>query len=129
MDLKRLKQGLGIASLLLASSQAGAWGPMQHKMVALVAQDRLSPRTLQAVQDILGGDIGLDKIASTLKPGLRRLSSRATQPDWARASAEPRVPILRITPRFYHFGLRLEHFVFSNNCPPKRGQIVATPFI
>jgi hypothetical protein len=64
MDLKRLKQGLGIASLLLASSQAGAWGPMQHKMVALVAQDRLSPRTLQAVQDILGGDIGLDKIAS-----------------------------------------------------------------
>lgn len=43
---------------------AQAWGPRQHKAVALIAQQRLSAKALKEVQALLGKGIGLDKISS-----------------------------------------------------------------
>lgn len=61
---RRLRRWLAIASLSLTTSQAGAWGPLPHRAIALIAQDRLSPRALGAVRDILGDGVGLDQIAN-----------------------------------------------------------------
>jgi|CXWL01.1.fsa_nt_gi hypothetical protein len=42
---------------------ANAWGPLGHKAVALVAQERLTPTARRAVYDLIGG-VGLDKISN-----------------------------------------------------------------
>lgn len=47
----------------VSAAPARAWGPLEHKAVALVAQDRLSPQARRAVRDLLG-DAGLDRIAN-----------------------------------------------------------------
>ena len=47
-----------IAALLLMTSVGGparAWGPEGHVVVAMVAEDRLAPKTRQAVRKILSG--------------------------------------------------------------------------
>lgn len=54
---------LAAAGALFLASQAGAWGPLEHKAVALIAQDRLSPAARRALRTLLGGDAGLDRIA------------------------------------------------------------------
>lgn len=54
----------GTASCLLAAAPARAYGPLEHKAIALLAESRLTPRARAAVQDILGPDVGLDRIAN-----------------------------------------------------------------
>jgi hypothetical protein len=55
-----------VLSVLFAAlgSSSWAWGPVGHKAVGMIAQSRLSPQTLQAIQAILGPDVSLDKIAN-----------------------------------------------------------------
>ncbi len=53
-----------IGLTVAAVPRANAWGPLGHKAIALVAQERLSPGARKAVQDLLGGNVGLDKIAN-----------------------------------------------------------------
>lgn len=43
---------------------AGAWGPLGHKVIARIAEERLSPRALEGIHALLGESIGLDRIAN-----------------------------------------------------------------
>lgn len=52
-----------LMGLMLAAGPAGAWGPVGHKTVALIASDRLSPRAREKVAAILGEGVGLDEVA------------------------------------------------------------------
>ena len=55
---------IGCLSVIVgAIPQAKAWGPLGHKAVALVAQERLTPTAHRAVRELLG-DVGLDKISN-----------------------------------------------------------------
>lgn len=58
-----LRSALGML-LLSLGSPARAWGPVGHKAVAMIAESRLSPQALQAIEDILGPGARLDIISS-----------------------------------------------------------------
>jgi hypothetical protein len=49
---------------LVPLSQAAAWGPEGHSIVAEIAQRRLEPGPLQKIKKLLGGEISLASIAS-----------------------------------------------------------------
>ncbi|MBI4386773.1 MAG: hypothetical protein HY551_05275 [Elusimicrobia bacterium] len=50
------------ALLLIPVSQAGAWGPLGHKIVARVAEGRLSPVALDRIRGIIGDGVALEDI-------------------------------------------------------------------
>jgi len=52
-----------VCALALATP-SGAWGPVGHKAVGMIAQKRLSPQALAAVRAILGEGVTLDQIAN-----------------------------------------------------------------
>lgn len=62
-----------VVSVLAVGFQAKAWGPVAHEAVGLIAEDGLTPKTRQAVNNILSG---------------RRLVDIATWPDAIRQSPE-----------------------------------------
>jgi hypothetical protein len=45
---------LAVAALILASAPAWAWGPIGHRAVGQIAEERLSPKARQAVHALLG---------------------------------------------------------------------------
>lgn len=55
-----------LASLVLFLTPvfARAWGPVGHKAVGLIAQNRLSPEALKTMEGILGPGVGLDRISN-----------------------------------------------------------------
>lgn len=53
-----------LLAVFAAAPPAHAWGSLGHRAVALVAQHRLTPRALDALRTLLGGEAGLDRIAS-----------------------------------------------------------------
>lgn len=55
---------LAASLLLVLVPQARAWGKLGHKVVAIIAQERLSPEAKQTLAGLLGPDVGLDRIAN-----------------------------------------------------------------
>src|SRR5208282_1288401 len=51
-------------SLAIWPRPAEAWGPVGHKAIAMIAQSRLDPQTLQKIRMIMGRNINLDWIAN-----------------------------------------------------------------
>ena len=49
--------------ILLVSSFAFSWGPMGHRVIAKMAEERLTPAALAAIHDLLGSETSLVDIA------------------------------------------------------------------
>ena len=64
MNTKRIAFPALSALFLALGSSSWAWGPVGHKAIGMIAQSRLSPQAMQAVQAILGSGVDLQKIAN-----------------------------------------------------------------
>jgi hypothetical protein len=81
--MKDATRRLGIACLLSSSaSSAAAWGPVGHRAIALIAQDRLTPQTRTNLAAVFGHE-----------PSLRDLATCADDIVWAgRDASQPLGP-------------------------------------
>lgn len=55
---------LVILFLLISPTTLRAWGPVGHKAIGMIAQNRLSPETFKSIEGILGSGVSLDQIAA-----------------------------------------------------------------
>ena len=64
MNSRRFAFSALSAFFLALASSSRAWGPVGHKAIGMIAQSRLSPQALQAIEALLGPGVSLDKIAN-----------------------------------------------------------------
>jgi len=76
--MRAASRGLLAITLLFAGTPGYTWGPTGHRIVASIAESRLSPRARHAVEDLLGSE------------GLPRVSTWADEvrsnPEWRHAA-------------------------------------------